>query len=147
MRRMYSEKQLEAIIKQEVESGQLENAKPIYWHTVKIQRGGNAQQATFARILGYIIILNNNATPIDSTSLIQLLNTSGFTAVMHSGKASNSAAANLENLTECTRIEYSADNQLKVIFRDQTTTIEDLFIVDIDSGWVLVQDLGANKIN
>lgn len=58
MRRMYSEGQLDQEIKKVIESGQTENAKPIYWHGLDLYKSGtNSVQAH---------ILNNSDTLIDS---------------------------------------------------------------------------------
>ena len=56
MRRMYSENQLDSIIKEQVEGGTLENAKPIYYHPIYISGIDYTLRLTAA-------ILDNNPTP------------------------------------------------------------------------------------
>ena len=82
MRRMYSEKQLEGLIKEQVEGGELSNAKPIYWHTLFVQRGGTEETSSASRLLAYIIILNNSSEAITLDEFKSLLNTTGFIAVL-----------------------------------------------------------------
>lgn len=60
MRRMYSENQLENKIKNVIESGTVDNAKPIYWHGIDMYRAGETS------LQGHI--LSNSATPIDSVN-------------------------------------------------------------------------------
>ena len=66
MRRMYSENQLDSIIKEQVEGGTLENAKPIYCHPIQI---------TFIDNKGLItmLIFNNDATPFTASTFIDWL--------------------------------------------------------------------------
>ena len=65
MRRMYSEKQIEELIKQVVSSGLIENAKPLYFHPVVITDTANDDVISFT-------ILNNDSTPF--TTLAQFIN-------------------------------------------------------------------------
>lgn len=60
MRRMYSQNQLENQIKSVIESGTVDNAKPIYWHGIDMYKAGETS------LQGHI--LNNLATPIDSVA-------------------------------------------------------------------------------
>ena len=70
MRRMYSEGQLKDVIKEEVEGGQLENAKPIYWHSCSLQRIDNG-----SLVYHYdFIIINNDATPFTKDTFFAWLN-------------------------------------------------------------------------
>ena len=66
MRRMYSLKQLKAIAnaqaQQLIESGLVENAKPLYFHPITLLQSGNSTIQWFC----CLIILNNSAEPIDS---------------------------------------------------------------------------------
>ena len=61
MRRMYSEGQLEGLIKEQVEGGTLENAKPMYFHPVVLVKSTtpNKCQLTFT-------IINNNSEAYDT---------------------------------------------------------------------------------
>ena len=55
MRRMYSENQLKDVIKEEVERGQLENAKPLYFHPIFLTSTNQYVRLAF-------VVLNNSAT-------------------------------------------------------------------------------------
>ena len=57
------------------------SVKPIYWHTVKFQRGGTVG-STVSRCFGQMIILNNSPTPIDATSFMNALKQAGFYGVV-----------------------------------------------------------------
>ena len=67
MRRMYSENQLESIIKEQVEGGQLSNAKPIYCHPISF-----VYSPTSCRIT--CLIFNNDATAFTATTFADWLN-------------------------------------------------------------------------
>ena len=66
MRRMYSENQLEGIIKSEVESGTLSNAKPIYCHPITIAALTEDIGAWYLTFL----IFNNSATPFTKETFV-----------------------------------------------------------------------------
>ena len=84
MRRMYSENQLDSIIKEQVEGGTLSNAKPIYCHPINIGYG-----SWFITML----IFNNDPTPFtfqtftnwllelkQKVSIVRIM-TSGYTII------------------------------------------------------------------
>ena len=171
MRRMFSEKQIKEMISAGAQGeiaealegdisigGDLDVAgsingeehpsvKPIYWHTVKFQRGGTAETATASRLIGYMIILNNDPTPLTIDAWKELLGTQGFVGVLHGGKAANAGAANLEDMDEAIRVENYSANQINVFIRDTTTNVETAVGMTINSGWVSFNDLGVNQIN
>lgn len=69
MRRMYSEKQIDSQIKSVIESGQVDNAKPIYWHSVSIKRvSGGSLYYYFD-----IIMINNDPTPFTKDTFLAWL--------------------------------------------------------------------------
>ena len=149
---MFSEKQLKEMAQTEttalVEGGTLDNAKPIYWHTIKFQRGGTGETSSYSRLLGYMIVLNNSEDALTLSDFQGLINTPGFKAVLINGKASSAGDSNLENLSLATTINDVAENSFSVMTRNETTNVEtELLGYTTTSGWALFQDLGANKIN
>ena len=58
MRRMYSENQLKDVIKEEVESGQIENAKPLYIHPIVIVDSPSSTRS----INLAVFVFNNDST-------------------------------------------------------------------------------------
>ena len=64
MRRMYSENQLDSQIKEVIESGQVDNAKPIYIHPVQIDLS-----TTYAGKIT-MLIFNNDSTPFTKTTFL-----------------------------------------------------------------------------
>lgn len=129
-----------------IESGTIENAKPIYWHTIKFQRGGTAETSTFSRILGYMIILTNSDDPITLDGFKEILSTSGFYGVLINGKASNTPSADLTSLDDAVAVKYSTDTIFTAVLRNASNVEYEVDFATI-SGWVLFEDLGANKIN
>lgn len=148
---MFSEKQLKEMAQTEttalVEGGELENAKPIYWHTIFFQRGGSAEEPAVSRILGYMIILSNSDTAITLSDFQSLLATQGFVGVVINGKGASSSGSDLENMTTLTKLEYYSPTICKAYIRNDSTNIETAETISFNSGWVIFQDLGANKIN
>lgn len=65
MRRMYSQNQLETQIKSVIESGQVDNAKPLYFHPIAIGLTGSYYLT--------MIIINNDATAFTRQTLTALL--------------------------------------------------------------------------
>ena len=63
MRRMYSEKQIDSQIKEIIEGGQVDNAKPLYFHPITILHGVGAS----ATMCASIIIINNNSNVLLAT--------------------------------------------------------------------------------
>ena len=122
--------------------------KPIYWHTIKFQRGGSPEQPSVSRLFGYMIILNNDATPLTIQKWYQLLATSGFKGVVINGFASATPGENLENMKIATRIENvtATSAQVYALNPNNAETLE-ITGMGIGAGWVTFEDLGANKIN
>ena len=70
MRRMFSLKQLEDISKKVIESGLVDNAKPIYYHPISISSEA-VDGENESRI--QLLILDNNSTAYTKTTLIAKL--------------------------------------------------------------------------
>ena len=66
MRRMYSEKQLKDVIKEEVEGGTLSNAKPIYCHPITIEFTSESESGTNVYLA--LLIFDNSNTEYNSYS-------------------------------------------------------------------------------
>ena len=142
---LVSEAQLVASI---IGTGEIENAKPIYWHTIKIQRGGTEESSSYSRIFGYIIILNNSPDPVTISQFKAMLATQGVSIVLHSGSYSSQGGTSLSGMVTATRLIYGTATTFDLEYWDATTSN---YItgggLTIDSGWEIFQDLGANKIN
>ena len=123
--------------------------KPIYWHTLSFQRGGTPDTSNISRFFGNMIILNNSQEPITLEDFKVLLNTSGFIGVLINAQA-GFAGSDLTGMQfNATKIRNIGSGLYAVDGRDKTTNIESIAIsgLDIDSGWVIFEDLGANRIN
>ena len=66
MKRMYSEEELQEIIKTLIESGTIENAKPIYFHPVRFSIVGSLGSQPVRVVNGSVVILNNSPDAFDS---------------------------------------------------------------------------------
>ena len=70
MKRMWSDEKIKAessaVVKELVEGGTLDNAKPIYWHGLEMYQASN-------KGVVYAHILNNDNTPITRSSLTELM--------------------------------------------------------------------------
>lgn len=121
------------------------SVKPLYWHTLYFQRGG-VPGSQYYRLIGYLIVLNNDPTEIDVTAFMDLLKIQGFYGVVISGKLSLTSADDLSNMTQTlvglkAKDEYSFD----AIHRDPTTNV--LTTTSMGLSEFTVQELGCNKIN
>ena len=122
------------------------STKKIYWHTVYFERGGPLQ-TTYSRLKGYMIILNNSSTPIDSTSFTDLLNTPGFVGVPINAYGSNSSGTDWTGLKQLARlVRTSTPGTVNAYFID-TDGSEGNFGISVTAGWASVIDYGANPIN
>ena len=66
MRRMYSEKQIDSQIKEVIECGQVDNAKPIYCHPLTITNNDRNARLT-------CLIFNNDPTPFTLSSFVDYI--------------------------------------------------------------------------
>lgn len=124
------------------------SVKPLYWHTIKVQRGGSpgADPGT-SRFIGYIILLTNSVESITLSDFQQMMAIPGFFAVLHSGKGSSSGSTDLTNLQTAIGLKYKTASTCSLILRNDTNNIESTVDVLFGSGWIIFEDLGANKIN
>ena len=136
MRRMYSENQLKDVIKEEVEGGQLENAKPIYYHPIYITDNTSGANARIT-----LAILNNSEEKLNtftklSNELQRLMNL-GATIQCNGYFDKSSATYNASVM------EKAADNYLLYgyDYQGNRTTIN---ITSLSNS--TVSD-GVNKIN
>ena len=149
MRRMYSLKQLQEIANaqavQVIESGLVDNAKPIYWHNVRIARfdlGVRAYDIT-------LIILNNNSNLLTKNDVLALLRTPGFIGVAHSGRMDTSGVFVDFDTTPLTievrYVKYKDGSNVYFDYLKSTGELTQNLEVGISTA--VVNDLGANKIN
>lgn len=70
MKRMWSKNELlrlsDAEIRRLIESGEITNAKPIYFHPIRFDINGNTASQTVQVKSGSIMILNNSSEALDS---------------------------------------------------------------------------------
>ena len=71
MRRMFSENQLENKIESVIESGEVENAKPIYCHLITLY-----SDVENWKIIASLLVFDNSATEYTKESLVSFLKTS-----------------------------------------------------------------------
>ena len=154
MKRMWDKKVLQGstaqIVETMVESGELENAKPIYWHTIQFQRGGDSEQPTVSRVYGLMIVLNNSSAPLTLTDFQNLLKTPGFKAVIINGKCAPTGGSDLSDMTlVADYIVNTTEDYFEVVYRDPSTNEQAITAssYSIALGWIHFDDLGANKIN
>lgn len=122
--------------------------KPIYWHTLKFQRGGSPDVST-SRVFGNMIVINNSSTPITLAAWKEMLAIDGFVGVVLNGGASSAPGNDLGGCSTATRIRNLTDTTFEVYGLDPDNNSEILLATNmsIDTGWVLFQDLGVNRIN
>lgn len=127
--------------------GDIENAKPIYWHTLHFQRGGTPATSAGSRLVGYMIVLSNTSTPLTLNDFKDLLRIQGFVGVLINAKASVNGAEDLLNMDQATRITYNDGTNFTIHAINPSTNEEFLVHMTIDTYWILFEDLGVNKIN
>ena len=115
-------------------------AKKIYWHNLFLQRGG--ENRTYLE--GYVVVLNNDPTPITTTTFLDLLKTSGFFALVTDGRYGGTTDVTGTNQI-LMYVTYLSESQFRAGIRadsTHTTSTVDLSIIGFT-----VTDLGANAIN
>ena len=118
------------------------STKKIYWHTVKFVRSGE----TVYYSCGYIIIINNDPTPITTSAFYALLDSPGFYGVVINGFTGETAGGDETSITRTIEGIYRySDSYFGYISRDLTTHATTEFPVS-KSGYT-VTDLGVNPIN
>lgn len=144
MRRMYSKKQIEEIAasktKELVESGELDNAKPIYWHSVSIKRLAGSDPEVLYYYFDFIII-NNDPTPFTMDSFKEFINSHPDMVLKTVQGYVNQYPSNLVSSVK----KGSADNTI-----DVTTIKLDTGSTQTATGYTLsgtLNDIGVNKIN
>ena len=94
---------------------------------------------------GYLIIINNDTTPIDNAKLKELLNTPGFVAVVINGRYGGTSVDTDTN-SDLLLLKYQSEGYYTAITRDDTTHVQatqsNVSIIDMT-----VADLGVNPIN
>lgn len=142
---MWSRGQVKNLSKEVIESGLVENAKPIYWHTISFTRGGTATSG-LSRLFGNMVIINQSEDAITTDSFMDLLKIDGFYGVVINGKHSSTPAdgwGSMEN--NLTGIKYYSSTQFRAIVRDASTNAESQINNNL-TGFE-VTDLGVNKLN
>lgn len=114
--------------------------KPIYWHNVKFSRNWGVQNVS--QTLGYMIILNNSATPIDATSFTSLIESDGFIAEVLHGFYILDDASKIWKIS--TMKKSATPNYFDLSLYDDSANISGAS--HSITGFV-IEDLGVNKIN
>ena len=145
MRRMFSEKQIkdlaDARVESLVEGGTLDNAKPIYWHTIKLIRSGVEGLSSY---LIYLIILNNNPNAMTDSEVQNAIKTEGFVAIPHNSRLSTDAGAT-KFIYDITRVAYKDNATFYVDYYDSDGSLITEYTLGFSSS--TINDLGVNKIN
>ena len=120
MRRMFSEKQVENIVRNIIESGQVDNAKPIYRHVISVIRGNAENQFTF---LGDIEIYNNDATPFTATTFLNLLKIQNTQLPVINGKCNPhyKQCSDITSATNCNINNIPTDKYMKCEWNNTAT--------------------------
>ena len=131
-----------------IEGGTVSNAKPIYWHTIRIQRGGTSVASNVSRVFGYFVILNNTSNLFTIAEFKNMLRAPGVNIVLIGGLYSASGGVDLSGMIEARRLVYKNTNVFDVAYISNTDNQEAIGgDLTIDTGWTAFEDLGANKIN
>ena len=141
MRRMYSKNQINTQIEDVIKSGNVENAKPIYWHSVTIKR----IQSGILDFYADLIIINNDATPLTLTTFynfIKSLPDAEFKIVQ------GYEADHASNIVSYLKYYEQDDPRAIEIFsiKSSTGAVESRAF-SIDTVGVEFTDNGVNKIN
>lgn len=139
---------LDVATKTEIENGDIENAKPMYWHTISFIRGDATRYVTF---MGEIIILNNSPTPITVSAFIDMLKIPGFKAIVLNGRLNLNGGGDITNMTQILKyIEYYSSSSAKITFTnsmtDMTLNTRNNINNDADS-YSYFEEVANNKIN
>ena len=140
MRRMYSENQLKELVdsrvKALVEGGALENAKPIYWHSVTISR---ITSETLDYYLDFIII-NNDPNPFTLTSFSEWLSNHQDAEIKIVQGYDRVRSGNLVSF-----FKYASTNVISINSVVLATGVIQTETYNISSG--TLTDNGVNKLN
>ena len=139
MKRMWSKNELKEISKQLIESGLIENAKPIYFHPCFVRDNG---ENTWARIT--FIILDNNSTAYTwstfKAKLKELLDAGA--AIQINGVFQEKTTEDHAYCQAFILLKIDADYKLYGVTPDGTQ-----YHISLDSITASVFDDGVNKIN
>ena len=154
MKRMWSKNELKEISKQLIESGLIENAKPIYCHPIVIYIDDVSRTMRVT-----CLIFNNSATPFTLNTLKTwfdnlVASTNARARIMASGASKYTKATSDEEPTEETLIASSIDKTTGNIYTIQGIKLDGTVGAYSDADWQnlfppLITTLidGVNKIN
>ena len=134
----------DSLINQVISQGTIENAKPIYWHSVYFERSATSRHF----FNGILIILNNSSAPINKTDFLNIIASDGFYGIVFSGfhEQTNSATEPTSSSLKLVAIKGTGTGVLFVQLTSENVeeTLAETVIVEAD--WN-VEDRGTNKIN
>ena len=138
MRRMYSEKQIDSQIKEVIESGQVDNAKPIYWHGLEYFRTGTA--------ILYGHILNNTAEEINTLAKFTawLTDTTALKIFQCHGRVKLSGESDFRDILSI--FKRANETSVNMIVSDESSGYIIKSAVDLSDYFESFND-GVNKIN
>lgn len=140
MRKMYTEEEIKDVINYAIEKGLINNAKPVYWHSVSIKRLAGSEPEVLYYYFDFIII-NNDATPFTLDSFKEFINLHPDMVVKTVQGYVNQFPSNLVSSIK----KGTADNTI-----DVTTIKLDTGSTQTATGYTLsgtLTDIGVNKIN
>lgn len=138
------EVETESLISKVIEGGTIENAKPVYWHSVKFIRQG----ANYYYFDGFAIILSNDETPIDKDAFIDLLKTAGFYLIVQNGEYEMTSSATKPTASSVPLVALKAldGEYFELTYRDANKELQVENVYIRPEQWT-ISDLGANKLN
>ena len=144
-KRMWTDREIRSMAdesaKIRIEAGQTENAKPLYWHTIRLYKGKSESYTAFD---AQVIIINNTADPIDLTAFTALTKKDGFYAAVIQGYVG--ATTNVDPTLECVGIKKSqSDSTFSFEYFNSTT--KEIEVANASYAGTVVTDLGTNKLN
>ena len=142
MKRMWSKGQVKNLSKEVIESGLVENAKPVYWHSIKFER----KASSVYYYEGFLVIINNSPEPVTNTTLDAIIKQEGFYGVVINGLTERTAGAQSPTASSNPLVAmYYENDTLHVLYRDSVNVLTDTTMSYNSTEWTISDSV--NKLN